>query len=74
MTANIDELSFEAALTELEAIVARLESGEMSLEESLEVFERGQRLATHCSRQLEAAVLRVEQLTQDGEIVESDLD
>ena len=65
----ISQMSFEAALKALEETVARLEAGELSLEESLALFERGQRLADHCNRQLEQATLRVEQLTADGEIV-----
>ncbi len=66
----ITELTFEAALKELEATVARLESGDLTLEESLTLYERGQQLATHCQAQLEQATLRVEQLSADGEIVE----
>ncbi|MBP8002671.1 MAG: exodeoxyribonuclease VII small subunit [Chloroflexi bacterium] len=66
----ITELSFETALKELEATVTRMESGDLSLEESLTLYERGQQLATYCQTQLEQAALRVEQLTSDGEIVE----
>ena len=64
------ELTFEAALQELTETVSRLEAGELSLEESLALFERGQQLAAHCQRLLETASLRIEQLTADGEIVE----
>lgn len=67
-------LSFEEALSELETIVSRLETGDLSLEESLALFEQGQWLARHCGGQLEAASLRVEQLTSDGEIVTVDLE
>ncbi|MCI0396106.1 MAG: exodeoxyribonuclease VII small subunit [Chloroflexi bacterium] len=70
MQAAIEELSFEVALQELEISVARLEAGDLTLEEALALFERGQKLAAHCSSQLERAVLRVEQLTAEGEIVE----
>ncbi len=70
MAEEIEKLSFEEALTELEAIVAKLEAGELTLEESLALFERGQKLAALCNRQLDEATLRVEQLTADGEIVE----
>ena len=45
---DINELSFEKALEELEQIVAKLESGELTLEESVTVFERGRRLSDHC--------------------------
>lgn len=64
------ELTFETALQELEKIVAKLESGDLTLEESLSLYERGQQLAIFCNQQLDQATLRVEQLTADGEIVE----
>lgn len=67
-----EELNFEEALAELEGIVARLEAGDLTLEESLALFERGQQLTEFCSKQLEDATLRVEQLTEHGEIVEID--
>lgn len=68
---NDDEsLTFEQALEALEEIVTRLEEGDLSLEESLRLFERGQALADHCNEQLSAATLRVEQLTEHGEIKE----
>jgi exodeoxyribonuclease VII small subunit len=66
----MDNLTFEQALQQLEETVMRLEDGELTLEESLALFERGQQLARFCTRQLDAAVLRVEQLSADGEIVE----
>jgi exodeoxyribonuclease VII small subunit len=70
MTQEIETLSFEDAQKELEAIVGRLEAGELTLNESLALFERGQKLAAHCNKQLEQATLRIEQLTSDGEIIE----
>lgn len=69
-----EELSFEEALQELETIVDKLEAGEQTLEEALALFERGQTLAARCNQQLDSAVLRVEQLTADGEIIELDVD
>ena len=66
----VTELTFEAALKELEETVAKLENGDLTLEQSLALYERGQQIATHCQTQLEQATLRVEQLTTDGEIVE----
>ena len=69
MIDDLTGLSFEDALLELEQTVAQLESGNLTLEASLVLFERGQRLAVHCSRVLDEAQLRVEQLTDDGEIV-----
>ena len=69
MTDEIKMLSFEEALLELEQTVAELESGNMSLDDSLELFERGRLLADHCSSLLDKAQLRIEQLTEDGEII-----
>lgn len=70
METDVAELSFEAALQELEETVSRLERGELTLEEALALFERGQQLASRCNAELESAALKVEQLTEDGEIVE----
>lgn len=61
-------LSFEDAFKRLEDIVARLEAGDLSLDESLALYEQGQRLARHCSRLLDAAELRVQQLNEDGSL------
>ena len=70
MNEETEKMRFEEALAELEQIVSRLEAGDLTLEESLELFERGQLLADFCNKQLQAASLRVEQLTEHGEIVE----
>lgn len=70
MSAEIENLSFEAALEELEQLVAKLEEGDLTLDASMALFERGQKLADYCNSQLDQASLRVEQLTVDGEIVE----
>ena len=64
---EIAELSFEEAFEELEAIVAQLERGDLSLEESIALFERGQVLAARCNLQMDTAVLKVRQLLPDGE-------
>lgn len=53
----------EEALEDLEQIVARLEDGKLSLEESLVLFERGIRLVRLCSARLESAEQRIESLT-----------
>lgn len=73
MTEAIKDLSFEEALRALEETVTKLEEGELTLDDTLVLFERGQHLAAHCQQYLENASLRVEQLTADGEIVESDI-
>ncbi len=66
-------MTYEDALAELESTVARLEDGDLSLEEALALFERGQALAKYCGDLLEKATLRVEQLTADGEIAPYDV-
>ena len=62
---DIASLSFEAALAELEKIVADLESGQTDLERSIEMYERGAQLKAHCEKRLEAARLRVEKIVVD---------
>jgi len=59
----ISEISLESALDELEEIVRELESGRLSLDESLELFERGIRLVRICSSKIECAERRIESLT-----------
>jgi len=54
------EPSFESALERLEAIVDRLESGEMPLEQALAAFEEGVSLSRRCAGELEAAERRIE--------------
>jgi exodeoxyribonuclease VII small subunit len=62
--ADIPAMSFEQALSELEQIVARLESGQAPLEDSIRMYERGAALKAHCESRLEAARLKVEQIVQ----------
>ena len=59
---ELEKLSFEAAFGELEATVQRLETGELTLEEAIALYERGMRLARRCSEALDAAELQVQQL------------
>lgn len=56
------DLSFEDALSRLEGIVSRLESGQAPLEESISLYEEGARLKALCEARLKAAQLRVEQI------------
>jgi exodeoxyribonuclease VII small subunit len=67
---EISTLSFAEALRTLEEPVNDLETGDLTLEESLALFEQGQKLAAFCNQRLENAVLRVEQLTAGGELAE----
>lgn len=59
---------FESAIAELEQIVSRLESGDMPLDASLALFERGVALSRYCHEQIGAAERRIEQLTERGAI------
>lgn len=68
---QLEELSYENAYTELVALVDSLESKEHPLEESLLLFERGQKLSQYCSKLLENAELRIRQISND-QLVESD--
>ena len=70
------ETSFEKALTDLEEIVARLESGDLPLEESLKLFEKGISLSRTCRDRLASAERRIEILTKqaDGTLDASEVD
>ena len=63
MPAPIDGLPFERALAELEDIVRRLERGDVPLEESLAIYERGEALRQHCEGMLRRAEARIEKIT-----------
>ena len=67
MDTPIDDLSFEDALKELERIVGRLESGDATLDESIRLYERGDRLRVRCAERLDAAQARIEAIRLDGE-------
>ena len=58
----VADLSFEKALAELESIVAKLERGDIALEESITAYERGEALKAHCARLLGAAEARVDKI------------
>ena len=62
----IDALTYEEAFSELEAIVAVLESGERPLEESMNLFERGQALNKRCAELLDKAELKVQALVGES--------
>jgi exodeoxyribonuclease VII small subunit len=59
---------FESALSELERVVKALEEGDLTLERSLELFERGVQLSRYCHARLEDAERRVEILNERGEV------
>jgi exodeoxyribonuclease VII small subunit len=66
MTETIKD--FESALAELEKLVKQLEGGDLALDKSLALFERGVTLSRYCHDQLGAAERRIEQLTARGEL------
>lgn len=63
---NIDTLDYEEAFRQLETIIAELESGGLSLEKSVELYGRGQRLSARCQILLEEAELKIGQVDDDG--------
>ncbi len=67
MDTPLEDLSFEDALKELEHIVGRLESGDASLDESIGLYERGDRLRVKCVERLDAAQARIEAIRLDAE-------
>ena len=65
---DIDKLSYEQAVLELEGIVKELEAEVGNLDQAIQLFERGQALAKHCAAILEQAELKVQELTEAGEL------
>ena len=67
--ADLSTLSFEDALKRLEVIVARLESGDVTLEDSITLYAEGDALRTQCEARLKSAQARIEKitLTKDGQ-------
>ncbi len=61
---DIAALSFEEALHALEDVVRKLETGEVPLEESISLYERGEQLRRHCQARLDAAQARIEKIVQ----------
>jgi exodeoxyribonuclease VII small subunit len=68
----LNQLTYEQAFSELEAIVAALESDDRSLEEALALFERGQSLVNHCTGMLEQADIKIKQLAGE-DLIDFDL-
>jgi exodeoxyribonuclease VII small subunit len=64
---DIKDLPYEQAMKELETIVGRLERGDVALEESVSIFERGEALRLHCERLLKQVEARIEKVTFDAE-------
>ena len=64
---ELDGLTFEKALAELESIVKQLEDGRVELERSIALYERGARLKAHCEARLRSAEERIEKIVQSGD-------
>lgn len=60
------ELSFEDALKRLEAIVARLESGDATLDDAIKLYQEGDRLRAQCEQRLTDAQMRIERISTDA--------
>ncbi len=71
---DLEGVDFEAALAELESLVAQMEAGEMTLEASLSAFERGVKLTRHCQAALKNAELKVKVLTDDNTLEDLDIE
>ncbi len=65
--ADVAEMGFERALKELESIVGRLERGDVELEESIAIYERGEALKGRCEKLLKQAEAKVEKITLDAD-------
>ena len=63
---DIRTLSFEAALAELETIVESLERGDVALEASIEIYQRGSQLHAFCDERLRDAQMRIEKISDSG--------
>ena len=59
----VSEMTFEAAMAELEKVVKSLEAGDVALDDSIGLYERGAELRAHCEAKLKAAEARVEAIT-----------
>jgi exodeoxyribonuclease VII small subunit len=64
---DLAEMSFEDALRALEQVVRRLEGGEVPLDESIALYERGEKLRGHCQARLDAAQARIEAIVQGAD-------
>jgi exodeoxyribonuclease VII small subunit len=67
MTTPVEELSFEDALKELEAVVHQLETGNATLDGSIALYERGNQLRARCAERLDQAQARIEAIRLDAD-------
>ena len=61
-------MKFEDNLKKLEGLVAKMESGEMNLDEMIKAFEEGRKLVTDCQKDLDSIRQRIEKVTKDGTV------
>jgi len=66
MADNIENMSYEAAAKELETIIGKLESGEVSLDDSIKLYSRGMELSKYCKDKLDSIVKQIKILSEDG--------
>jgi len=66
------EMSFEESLTELESIVEKLENGQLSLDESLLLFDKGIKLVKECDTKLKSAQQKIERLIEENNCLTSE--
>ena len=66
MSKSIENMSFEEALSELEAIIHKIDNGDSSLQESITAFERGAKLRNHCAVKLGEAKLKIEKIVKSN--------
>lgn len=66
---TIDHLSFEEAMNELDAVVRRLESGNIKLDEAVSTYERGMALQKHCTEKLKTAKAKIDLLMTDQKTI-----
>lgn len=67
MSDDVNAMSFEAAIAELEKVVGQLERGDVALDESIALYERGAKLRKRCQDKLKEAEEKVAKLTLDGD-------
>lgn len=67
MSTDVSEMSFEEAMRELEQVVGQLERGDVALEESITLYERGAALKARCEAKLKEAEEKVAKITLDGQ-------
>ncbi len=66
MADDVKKMTFEQAIAELEQVVTRLDSGDVPLDESIKLYERGAALKDHCAAKLDDAEAKVRQITLDA--------